>query len=158
MCATGAVPADTGVVQTRYAHLTKTCVKSGDKVEAGQLIGYTGGEPGYPNSGESSGPHLHFETRIVNAGNGVRNVDTTPIEPLEGLRRLGLNVSEYGRIMTSGFSSSRAHPVSRKVRPHYGVDFGVPVGTPVYAPAAGTVVWADLAGGLGLAIYINHCR
>ncbi len=42
--------------QTRYAHLTtgSFVVKSGETVERGQLIGYSG------NSGNSSGPHLHF--------------------------------------------------------------------------------------------------
>jgi murein DD-endopeptidase MepM/ murein hydrolase activator NlpD len=40
-----------------YAHLSKSCVKPGDKVVKGQHIGQSG------NTGNSSGPHLHFEMR-----------------------------------------------------------------------------------------------
>lgn len=45
----------------RYMHLSGYGVKAGDKVKAGQVIGFTG------NTGDSSAPHLHFEYRI----NGV---------------------------------------------------------------------------------------
>ena len=40
-----------------YAHLSKLEVKAGDKVVKGQRIGLSG------NTGNSSGPHLHFEMR-----------------------------------------------------------------------------------------------
>jgi len=40
-----------------YAHLSKSLVKAGDKVTKGQHIGESG------NTGNSSGPHLHFENR-----------------------------------------------------------------------------------------------
>jgi murein DD-endopeptidase MepM/ murein hydrolase activator NlpD len=40
-----------------YAHLSKALAKPGDKVVAGQHIGESG------NTGNSSGPHLHFEMR-----------------------------------------------------------------------------------------------
>ncbi len=40
-----------------YAHLSKALVKPGDVVKKGQHIGESG------NTGNSSGPHLHFEMR-----------------------------------------------------------------------------------------------
>ncbi|OAN11576.1 peptidase M23 [Photobacterium jeanii] len=42
-----------------YSHLKKFAVRSGDFVDKGDLIGYSG------NSGLSSGPHLHYEIRFV---------------------------------------------------------------------------------------------
>lgn len=44
-----------GELCTRYAHLTSLCVRRGDTVKEGQLIGYSGA------TGNCYGAHLHFE-------------------------------------------------------------------------------------------------
>ena len=45
--------------QTTYMHLSQIGVKKDDIVNAGQQIGVSG------NTGDSTGPHLHFETRVL---------------------------------------------------------------------------------------------
>lgn len=47
-----------GGVETWYAHLASFSVSAGDQVRAGQKIGNIG------DTGNTSGPHLHFEVRI----------------------------------------------------------------------------------------------
>ena len=45
-------------VTTRYAHLSSISVAEGDKIHVGQKIGKLG------STGRSTGPHLHYETRV----------------------------------------------------------------------------------------------
>ncbi len=54
-----------GVDQVRYTycHLSQVAVTTGDSVEAGQLIGATGGQPGAAGAGNTTGPHLHLGMR-----------------------------------------------------------------------------------------------
>ena len=61
----------------------------------------------------------------------------------------------YTRI-SSGFSRARLHPVLNTVRPHYGVDFAAPEGTPVWAPADGVVAAVGRDGASGNHIALRH--
>ena len=58
--------------------------------------------------------------------------------------------------VTSRFSHSRYHPILKTRRPHLGVDYGAPTGTPVLASAAGTVSFRGRDGGYGLLVKIRH--
>lgn len=61
----------------------------------------------------------------------------------------------YSRV-TSRFSNRRFHPILKKYRPHYGVDYGAPRGTPVRVTGNGTVVSAGWDGGGGKTVKIRH--
>ncbi len=58
--------------------------------------------------------------------------------------------------VTSGFSKRRFHPVLKYFRPHYGIDYGAPVGTPVMTTADGVVVEARYKAGEGNFVRIKH--
>jgi murein DD-endopeptidase MepM/ murein hydrolase activator NlpD len=48
-----------GELQTRYGHLSRLNVASGQFVHKGDVIGYVG------TTGRSTGPHLHYEVRVA---------------------------------------------------------------------------------------------
>ncbi len=58
--------------------------------------------------------------------------------------------------ISSRFSGARLHPILRIVRPHYGVDYAAPTGTPVVAVASARVVSAGFDGGFGNSIRLRH--
>ena len=58
--------------------------------------------------------------------------------------------------VTSEFSSSRKHPITKKRKPHLAVDFAAPYGTPVVAVADGEVALAKWSGNYGRLVRIEH--
>lgn len=62
---------------------------------------------------------------------------------------------DFTRI-SSHFNPRRLHPVLKRVRPHRGVDYAAPTGTPVYAASDGTVIHRGWKGGYGRAVFIRH--
>ncbi|MCC8088114.1 MAG: peptidoglycan DD-metalloendopeptidase family protein [Rikenellaceae bacterium] len=63
----------------------------------------------------------------------------------------------YSRI-SSTFSHSRLHPVLKIRRPHYGVDYTAPAGTPVYAIADGTVTSKSYSAQGGNTVKLKHSQ
>jgi murein DD-endopeptidase MepM/ murein hydrolase activator NlpD len=60
--------------------------------------------------------------------------------------------------ISSRYSSARRHPILRITRPHHGIDYAAPVGTPVWAVADGKVIYRGWAGGFGNLVKIRHAR
>ena len=62
---------------------------------------------------------------------------------------------QYSRV-SSRFSGSRLHPILRIRRPHHGVDYAAPIGTPVHAVGDGRVTQATYQSGSGRMVRIVH--
>ena len=58
--------------------------------------------------------------------------------------------------ISSRFSGARRHPILGGMRPHYGVDYAAPMGTPVWAVADGTVLSGKWNGGFGKQVVLRH--
>lgn len=74
----------------------------------------------------------------------------------ENLRREFLKAPLKFNRISSRFSNSRFHPVLRIRRPHHGVDYAAPSGTPVHSIGNGTVLKAGYSGGAGRIVTIKH--
>ena len=68
----------------------------------------------------------------------------------DNMRKAFLKAPLNYRRISSTFSNGRMHPVYHVVRPHHGVDYAAPVGTPVQSIGDGTVIakgWDKKGGG-----------
>ena len=75
----------------------------------------------------------------------------------ENLRKAFLKAPLNYRRISSTFSNSRLHPVYKVYRPHHGVDYAAPAGTPVSSIGDGVVIKkAYQAGGAGYYLKIKH--
>jgi murein DD-endopeptidase MepM/ murein hydrolase activator NlpD len=62
---------------------------------------------------------------------------------------------KFSRI-SSRFSGARLHPILNVTRPHYGVDYAAPVGTPVLATANGVVTLSGWKDDYGKTVRLRH--
>ncbi len=112
------------------------------------------------------GPILAAE--YVNAGHAYRAVRFTDAAGLPAyyrpdgrpLRREFLRSPlKFVRLrVTSPFSYDRFHPILKIWRPHLGVDYGAPMGTPVQALGNGRVIFAGWDGEGGNMIRLRHAN
>lgn len=88
------------------------------------------------NTGTDGSPGPNYVQKASKSG--LQN----PMKP--GTFRIS---SEYG---------GRIHPTTGETTHHNGIDLAAPIGTPIYASASGTVVYAGSASGFGNWIVIAH--
>ncbi|TAK06083.1 MAG: hypothetical protein EPO39_09685 [Candidatus Manganitrophaceae bacterium] len=60
------------------------------------------------------------------------------------------------RHISSGFTTKRFHPILKINRPHLGIDYAAPYGTPVMAASDGTVTFVGWNGGHGKTVIVQH--
>lgn len=76
----------------------------------------------------------------------------------QALKKNFLKTPVVGCPVSSPFNPKRFHPVLKKIRPHNGIDWACPTGTPVMAFADGIVTFADWKGGNGNLLVIEHAH
>lgn len=107
--------------------------------EVGTILGVV-----YDNQGRLHEAYRYGDTGVYYDGEG------------RPMRKMFLRSPlRYSRV-TSQFSHRRFHPVLKQYRPHYGVDYGAPVGTPVLVTANGTVTSAGWDRGGGNVVKVQH--
>lgn len=74
----------------------------------------------------------------------------------KSLRKAFLKSPLRYRRISSYFSKRRFHPILKIYRPHYGVDYAAPIGTPVESIGDGRITFIGWKGGYGRYIKIRH--
>jgi murein DD-endopeptidase MepM/ murein hydrolase activator NlpD len=72
------------------------------------------------------------------------------------LRKFFLKSPLQFRRISSHFTHKRLHPIHKTYRPHLGVDYAAPTGTPVVALGNGKIVYVGWKGGYGRTVQIKH--
>lgn len=88
--------------------------------------------------------------------NNGKNIDGYYDEKGKPIRKLFLKAPLNYRRISSQFSYKRMHPIFHVMRPHLGVDYAAPSGTPVVALGQGRVIFKGWSKGFGKCVQIRH--
>lgn len=114
----------------------------GEKVREGNVLAAE-----FTNQGK-----LHQAVRFVDS-DGNASYYTPQGHPM---RKAFLRAPLDFTRVSSNFNPRRLHPIFKTVRPHRGVDYSAPTGTPIYAAGNGRVVASSFAAGNGNYVVIQH--
>ncbi len=93
-----------------------------------------------------------FEAVRFDAGNGPDYFDLDGRPMRKAFLRAPLNFTR----VTSNFNPKRFHPITRRIRPHNGTDYGAATGTPVWAAGDGTVIESAYNRANGHYVFVQH--
>ncbi len=96
------------------------------------------------------GEYNAFYFELEEGRGGYYRPDGSSVE-----RQFLLAPLRFSRI-SSRFSSARRHPILKITRPHHGIDYVAPAGSPLWAVADGRVMYRGWAGGFGNLVKIRH--
>ena len=110
------------------------------------------------------GPGKILAARLVNKGKAFEGVYFEDHHGVgayynsegDSLQKQFLKSPLIYKYISSHFSRNRLHPILKIRKPHLGVDYAAPYGTPVRATADGRVVFKGRKGGMGKMIKIRH--
>ena len=74
----------------------------------------------------------------------------------KSMRKTFLKAPLHFSRISSGYSMSRLHPILKKRRPHQGIDYAAPTGTPIMTVADGTIVARNRTRAAGNYLKIRH--
>ena len=114
--------------------------------------------------GQRTGSHTILAAEFVNRGTAHRAFRFTTAdgrtayysEDGRPLRKKFLRTPVDFTRISSRFSPRRLHPIYKVYRPHRGVDYAAPAGTPVYAAGDGTVLHKGRKSGYGHTVILKH--
>jgi murein DD-endopeptidase MepM/ murein hydrolase activator NlpD len=157
-----AVDAATTTMDSRVAAVTRELAASGTPAIGTELrlvFATTEARPGSKNARRlvavqiGSGEKARRAFHVVDEKGGIDGFYDASGRPLE--RRL-LRYPVAHLLVTSRFATMRKHPITRKHKPHLGVDFAAPRGTPVVSVGDGEIVSAGWDGPFGRHVRIRH--
>jgi murein DD-endopeptidase MepM/ murein hydrolase activator NlpD len=104
-------------ISTSLYHLSKVFVQTGDIISAGTKVALSGGQAGAPGAGDSSGPHVHIESRV---NGNVKNPFNTVLDNnvLRGdSNRLKAQISAIDREISRRNKSKKVPDADRRFAP-----------------------------------------
>ncbi|MEM7054687.1 MAG: peptidoglycan DD-metalloendopeptidase family protein [Pseudomonadota bacterium] len=125
----------------RFALVYEEIYREGQFLRQGSILAAR-----FINQGDS------FEAIRFDAGDGPDFYDPEGRPMRKAFLRAPLNFTR----VTSNFNPRRFHPVTRRVRPHNGTDYGGPVGTPIWAAGDGRVTESAYNNINGHYVFIQH--
>ncbi len=115
---------------------------NGEKIDDGNIVAAQ-----YVNSGKIFNAFRYIDN---NGDVGYFNEDG------ESMRKVFLRAPLDFTRVSSGFNLKRLHPITKKVKPHRGIDYSAPTGTPIFSVGDGRVSASGYSKANGNYVFIRH--